>query len=178
MMTNFGFTEYDYVDDVGTNGKMNEVSAAMGLTNLESMDEFIAVNRRNYQIYQTHLVGLEGVSLFAFDDAEKCNYQYVVLEIDPQITGVKRDELLAILHAENVLARRYFYPGCHQMEPYRSYFPHAGLLLPQTEKLSQRVLCLPSGTAVEEDDIGLICSIIETALAHPREIAARLKALV
>lgn len=177
MMTNFGFTDYDIVDDIGTNGKMNEVSAAMGLTNLESMDEFIAVNRRNYQIYQTRLAGLDGVSLIAYDDAEKCNYQYVVLEIDPQITGMQRDKLVAILHAENVLARRYFYPGCHQMEPYRSYFPHSGHLLPQTERLTQRVLCLPSGTAVEEDDIGLICSIIQTALAHPQEIAAKLKVL-
>ncbi len=41
--------------------------------------------------------------------------------------------LVRVLHAENVLARRYFYPGCHEMEPYRSYFPHAGLVLPETE---------------------------------------------
>ncbi len=174
MMRNFGFTYYDRVDDIGTNGKMNEVSAAMGLTNLEAIDEFISVNRRNYEFYQTYLAGLEGIRLITFDYAEKNNYQYVVLEIDQQITGVKRDDLFTILHAENVLARRYFFPGCHQMEPYRSHFPQAGLLLPQTEKLSHRVLCLPSGTAVEEGDIGLICRIIRTALAHPQEVAAKL----
>jgi dTDP-4-amino-4,6-dideoxygalactose transaminase len=101
-----------------------------------------------------------------------------VLEIDPQIAGVTRDEMITILHAENILARRYFYPGCHQMEPYRSYFPHAGLLLPHTERLTQLVLCLPSGTAVDEDDIGMICSIIRTALAHPQEITEKFKTFV
>jgi len=64
------------------------------------------------------------------------------------------------------------------MEPYRSYFPHSGLLLPQTERLTERVLCLPTGTAVDEDAIGLICNIIRTALAHPQEITARLKPLI
>jgi dTDP-4-amino-4,6-dideoxygalactose transaminase len=178
LMKNFGFTNYDQTDYVGINGKMNEVSAAMGLTNLESLDEFIAANHRNYRSYQAHLAGLEGVRLIAFNDAEKYNYQYVVLEIDPQIAGVTRDEMITILHAENILARRYFYPGCHQMEPYRSYFPHAGLLLPHTERLTQLVLCLPSGTAVDEDDIGMICSIIRTALAHPQEITEKFKTFV
>jgi dTDP-4-amino-4,6-dideoxygalactose transaminase len=170
LMKNFGFTNYDQTDYVGINGKMNEVSAAMGLTNLESLDEFIVVNQRNYQFYQSHLAGLEGVSLIDFDKGQKYNYQYVVLEIDPQKTGLTRDELVLILHAENVLARRYFFPGCHQMEPYRSYFPHSGLLLPQTERLTQRVLCLPTGTAVGEMEIGQICQLIRFALENSEEI--------
>lgn len=174
LMKNFGFTNYDQTDYIGINGKMNEVSAAMGLTNLESLDEFIAVNRRNYQFYKSHLAGLEGIRLIAFDDKEKYNYQYVVLEIDPQSTGVTRDEMVAILHAENVLARRYFFPGCHQMEPYRSYFPHSGLLLPQTERLTQHVLCLPTGTAVGDLEIRHICAIIEMVLKNSEEIKRRL----
>jgi dTDP-4-amino-4,6-dideoxygalactose transaminase len=174
LMKNFGFTNYDQTDYVGINGKMNEVSAAMGLTNLESLDEFIGVNRHNYQFYQTQLAGLDGVSLIAFNDIEKFNYQYVVLEIDPQITGVTRDDLVAILHAENILARRYFFPGCHQMEPYRSYFPHSGLLLPQTERLTQRVLCLPTGTAVDEMEIRQICGLIRLTLENSEEIKRRL----
>ena len=67
---------------------------------------------------------------------------------------------MKILHAENVRARRYFYPGCHSMEPYRSYYPNAGLLLPETEKLAKRVLCLPTGTAINEEAIKKICEII------------------
>ncbi len=164
LMKNFGFVNYDQVIYLGTNGKMSEVSAAMGLTSLESLEDFIEVNRRNYRYYQEGLAGISGVSLFPINEAEKCNYQYIVLEIDEQQTQVSRDLLIEILHAENVMARRYFYPGCHRMEPYRSYFPHAGLLLSETEKLSQRVLILPTGTAVSEDDVRKICQIIQCVI--------------
>ena len=50
-MRNFGFRGYDNVIYLGTNGKMSEVAAAMGLTNLESLDELIACNHANYRAY-------------------------------------------------------------------------------------------------------------------------------
>jgi dTDP-4-amino-4,6-dideoxygalactose transaminase len=174
LMKNFGFTYYDRTGFIGTNGKMNEISAAMGLTNLESMDEFIAVNRRNYNLYREELAELGGVALKAYDGDEKYNYQYVVLEIEESKTGATRDQLLEVLHAENVLARRYFYPGCHRMEPYRSYFPHAGLLLPETEKLTNRVLCLPTGTGVSESQIVDICQIIRFTVENGAEVSRRM----
>ena len=175
LMKNFGFTYYDHVDYVGTNGKMNEVSAAMGLTNLESMDEFIAVNRRNHEQYRGELEGLPGVRFLTYDEAERCNYQYVILEVDEEEAGLSRDELQQTLWAENVLARRYFYPGCHRVEPYRSYFPHAGLLLPETERLTGRVLALPTGTSVGPEEIGKICRLVALALAHAERVRGALR---
>lgn len=166
LMKNFGFVNYDKVVYLGTNGKMPEVSAAMGLTSLESIDEFIEVNRRNYYSYREGLARLPGVSLFSVNESERHNYQYIVVEIDEVQAGVSRDLLVEILHAENVIARRYFYPGCHRMEPYRSYFPHAGLLLPETERLAQRVLILPTGTAISEEDVREICKIIRLAVSN------------
>ena len=68
------------------------------------------------------------------------------MEIDESLTGISRDEIVMALHAENVLARRYFYPGCHRAEPYRSDYPDAGNHLPLTEQLTQRVMTLPTGT--------------------------------
>jgi dTDP-4-amino-4,6-dideoxygalactose transaminase len=174
LMKNFGFAGYDKVTYIGTNGKMTEVCAAMGLGGLESLDEFIAVNRRNYEQYRHELEGTPGITLLTYDAAEKCNYQYIVLEIDEALTGVSRDHLLEILWAENVLARRYFYPGCHRMEPYRSFFPHAGLLLPETERLADRVLVLPTGTAVGPDDIVKLCGIINLVVANGASVSAML----
>lgn len=174
LMKNFGFAGYDNVIYIGTNGKMSEVSAAMGLTGLESVEEFIAVNYRNYKEYERELADTPGVQLLTYDETEKRNYQYIILEIDKTVTQISRDQLIAILHAENVLARRYFYPGCHQMEPYRSHFPHAGHLLPETEKLVNRVLSLPTGTAVETGEIGKVCQIIRFAVKRGAEIRRRL----
>ncbi len=173
LMKNFGFAGFDNVVHVGTNGKMTEVAAAMGLTSLESMDGFIARNRENHQLYTAALSGLPGIRLVAYDGLERANYQYVALEVDEARAGISRDLLMRVLQAENVIARRYFHPGCHRMEPYRSYFPHAGLLLPETERLCERILSLPTGTAVGPPEIDAVTGLIRFALEHGRALAAR-----
>jgi len=175
LMKNFGFAGYDNVIYVGTNGKMTEVCAAMGITGLESFDEFVAINRNNYELYRSRLANLDGIKLLNYGDKNLSNYQYVVLEIDQDVCGISRDELMKVLHKENVLARRYFYPGCHRMEPYRSHFPHAGLLLSVTECIASRILILPTGTAVNAEAINTICDIIHISLTNGIEITKLMK---
>lgn len=172
LMKNFGFSGYDNVIHVGTNGKMSEPSAAMALTSLESLDSFISTNRENYKVYLEAFSNISGIKLVRYIETEKINYQYIVAEVDEAVAGLTRDELIKVLHAENVMARRYFYPGCHRMEPYRSYFPHAHLMLPQTESVSKRVLVLPTGSAVSLVDIATIGNIIRTALLNAAEVRA------
>jgi dTDP-4-amino-4,6-dideoxygalactose transaminase len=169
LLRNFGFAGIDQVVDLGINGKMSEICAAMGLTGLESLDQFIAANRRNYQVYRDRLAALPGLHLVRFEESERQNYQYVVIEIDEAAAGLTRNDLLRVLEAENVLARRYFYPGCHRMEPYRTLYPDAGKQLPRTEALTERVLVLPTGLAVSPRDAELICEIISAALRSPEE---------
>src|SRR5947207_1988085 len=82
LMKNFGFSGYDNVVYIGTNGKMTEMAAAMGLTSLESLNKFVEHNRDNYLEYRQQLGGLDGVSLLSYDPPNKYNYQYIVAEID------------------------------------------------------------------------------------------------
>jgi len=175
LMKNFGFSGYDNVIYVGTNGKMTEVCAAMGLTLLDAVDEIIAVNRRNYEAYREGLRGFPGVRLVEYDPKERNNYQYIVLEVDSARAPLNRDELIDVLHAENVLARKYFWPGCHRMEPYRSLQPNASLLLPQTERIADRVLVLPTGMSITCEDIERVCAIIRTAAEHKEEVRNALR---
>jgi dTDP-4-amino-4,6-dideoxygalactose transaminase len=160
MMTNFGFTGYDKVEYLGINGKMNEISAAMGLTNLEAMNEIIATNRRNYEAYKLGLANVPGISVIHYDPAERNNYQYVVIDVAPDKCARNRDEIVESLHAENIIARKYFWPGCHKMEPYRSLQPNASLLLPETERIAARVIVIPTGQAVDKQTVSRICDII------------------
>jgi dTDP-4-amino-4,6-dideoxygalactose transaminase len=153
---------------------MNEVSAAMGLASLESIEDFIAINYRNYGLYGQVLEGLPGIHLIRYDPNEKLNYQYVILEVDEAEASISRDELVQVLHAENVLARRYFFPGCHRMEPYRSRYPDPSHRLPNTQRLAQRVLALPTGSAVSPDDIVQIGEVIHTVVTYGAEIKAGL----
>lgn len=159
LMRNFGFGGVDNVIYPGTNGKMIEIAAAMGLVNLDKLDSVIQHNEKNYRAYQKGLDGLPGINLFLFDEAEKNNFQYVVIEVGENCP-IRRDDLVEMLHAENVLARKYFWPGCHSMLPYRELQPHAGLLLSKTQKVADSVIVLPTGKAVSEQDVDLICDII------------------
>ena len=90
------------------------------------------------------------------------------------MTRISRDQLVELLWAENVIARRYFYPGCHRMEPYRSIYSQAGQALPTTERLTQRVLQLPTGTAVGPEQIATICQLIRLAVSEGAAISQRL----
>jgi dTDP-4-amino-4,6-dideoxygalactose transaminase len=163
MMTNFGFTGYDRVEYLGINGKMNEICAAMGLTNLEAMDEIVADNKRNYLAYSHELKAVPGISMVHYDSAESNNYQYIVIEVDSDVCPRNRDEIVDALHAENIIARKYFWPGCHGMEPYRTTQPYAWKQLPETERVAARVIVLPTGQTVNEETVQRVCEIIRNA---------------
>lgn len=163
LMRNFGFSGFDNVVHLGTNGKMTEVCAAMGLTSLESMESIVETNRRNHHAYRSGLEGAPGIRLLPYDEAECNNYQYVVIEVDPDRSRIDRDGMVAMLHERDVVARRYFWPGVHRMKPYRDEQPNARLLLPNTERIAARVVVLPTGQQVGLEDIERICGLIRSA---------------
>jgi len=174
LMRNFGFADYDRVIYLGINGKMTEVCAAMGLTSLEAMDELISINRRNWEGYQKGLRKIPGLSLIQYDPAERNNYQYIVIELDLDRASLNRDEIIRVLHTENILARKYFWPGCHRMEPYRSLQPNASTVLPETERIAARIFLLPTGQTVSLEMVANICEIIRVALANAPAVRSAL----
>lgn len=171
-MRNFGFSGEDEVTALGINGKMNELEAVMGLTSLDHMEEIITTNRNNFLEYQKELKGIPGVFLKGYQDNEQNNFQHIVVEIGEE-AGVSRDLLHHLFHAEGILARRYFYPGCHRMEPYRSLYPSTEQSLPQTERACARVLCLPTGMALGVEQIRAICGLLRYVVRNEADIRAR-----
>lgn len=159
LMRNFGFAGFDNVIYPGTNGKMVEVCAAMGLTNLEYIETVVAANRQNYERYRSGIASIQGLHLYNYDETERNNFQYVVVEVGDDFP-VSRDEVIAVLHAENILARKYFWPGCHGMKPYRDLYPHARLMLPVTERVADRVIVLPTGTTVDSEHVQCVLDVL------------------
>jgi dTDP-4-amino-4,6-dideoxygalactose transaminase len=164
LMRNFGFAGYDNVIYPGTNGKMVEACAAMGIASLEAISEIIAANERNYRAYAEGLADIPGLHLLPYNATERSNRQYIVVEIGPQY-GRARDDVVAALHAENVLARRYFWPGCHRMRPYSDLFPWADAHLPQTNEVAERVIVLPTGFSINSEQIATMCAILRARSA-------------
>jgi dTDP-4-amino-4,6-dideoxygalactose transaminase len=161
-MVNFGFAGADRVTSVGTNAKMTEVCAAMALTSIESEAQFAAHNRAIWEAYRDGLARLTDLSLLEYPSEERNSHQYVVVEVHAD-GPLSRDALVAMLQAEGCMARRYFHPGVHRMEPYASLMPMAHRWLPRTERLTERVMVLPSGMAMTTTTAGRVVELIARA---------------
>jgi dTDP-4-amino-4,6-dideoxygalactose transaminase len=159
LMRNFGFSGVDNVIYPGTNGKMTEISAAMGLSNLQSIDKVIEHNRQIYQAYRHAVSDIPMISVLEYDEQELNNYQYVVLEVGDN-SALSRDQIVNALNAENILARRYFWPGCHRTKPYLAHYPKANQFLANSERISEQVIVMPTGLAMDEEKVGTVVSVI------------------
>jgi dTDP-4-amino-4,6-dideoxygalactose transaminase len=170
VLRNFGFTGYDKVEFLGINAKMPEASAAMGLASLPAIGRRISHLKKNYFIYRKSLVSIPGISLVSLGLKGRSNYQFMPILVEEDKFGVSRDILYDILWKENVIARRYFYPGCHRMHPYKSLYPDAGRGLSVTEDICGKILCLPMNLKSPQRDIAAIRGII----VEVRENAGRI----
>lgn len=171
-MRNFGFDEEsEEVAGLGTNVKMSEASAAMGLASLAALDGFLAANRRNFAAYAEALRGIPGIELLPFPAPEETNCHHVTVVVDPDAAGLDRDALKAVLEAENVLARRYFHPGCHRIPPHDE-LPTPPL--PVTERALARCLSLPTGTAVTAADAAAVGQLIRLAVSDAAAVRERI----
>ena len=162
LMRNFGFAGYDNVIYPGTNGKMTEICAAMGLTNLLDIDEVIAENRRVQQAYAAELDGVPGLGLLSPLDGDRSNFQYVVAMVSGG--AERRDTALHALQSQGILARKYFWPGVHRMEPYASS-GRSLPALPATQHIADSVLVLPGGPSISRQDAERVSTVIKEALS-------------
>jgi dTDP-4-amino-4,6-dideoxyglucose len=167
---NFGKDATGLVGGVGTNAKMTEGAAAMGIVSLEALDDSIARNVRRHDRYAAELAGVPGLRLHRYGGPHANNHQYAIVRIDPEVAGVHRDLVLTALAAENVFAQPYFSPGCHQLEPYATENP---VSLPVTERLADQVLALPTGQGVTDDEVVQISRILRMIVGNGAEVTRR-----
>jgi dTDP-4-amino-4,6-dideoxygalactose transaminase len=172
LLRNFGFAGYDDVAELGTNAKLSEAHAAMGLSVLDHVDELMDRNAETWIRYATALSGQRALRIVPTRDGFGSNHQYVVCEVTDD-SPLTRDQILQVLWQENVRARRYFYPGCHRTATYVQRRPRA---LPVTERLSDTVLVLPAGAGITATEIDGVLGLIDLALAHADELARVLPA--
>jgi dTDP-4-amino-4,6-dideoxygalactose transaminase len=170
FLRNFGFTDYDKVSFLGINGKMSESSAAMGLASLPAINSRADMLKNNMDIYKKELSGIPGINILQVGRGGRSNYQYMVIFVNEKEFGVSRDVLYNTLWKENVIARRYFYPGCHNMEPYKTLYPDAHKRLLVTEEAIKKVLCLPLNLKKPKEDIVAIAGIIKAVNKNANEV--------
>lgn len=158
LLKNFGIENEEVVSAIGSNAKMNEFQAAMGLCNLAHVDEEIAKRKKVVETYRALLAGIQGIRLQDDSPFVKPNYAYFPIVVDPAEFGESRDDIYARLKKENIFARKYFYPLTNTMDCYKEKY-HAGNT-PVALDISQKVLTLPLFSDLPLSEVERICRII------------------
>jgi dTDP-4-amino-4,6-dideoxygalactose transaminase len=156
QLKNFGFVDETTVIAAGINGKMSEFNAALGLVQLKHVDAAIEARRVIDARYRELLTNVEGVTCLPNDQHAKGNYSYFPILLD-QRHGSKRDEIYQALRADNIFARRYFYPLISEFPMYRALPSASRSNLPNAWEAAERVLCLPIfPTLLPEDQARIV----------------------
>jgi dTDP-4-amino-4,6-dideoxygalactose transaminase len=159
--------------DKTANGRMSEAQAAIALMSLEDFPKNQKNNEYLYRSYEAQLEKILGLHLIKPTGVSISNFQYLVCKIDEREFGLSRDALIEILKAENVIARRYFYPGLHRTVPYAQELPEYLNCLPNTESLCASCIQLPIGALVSAQIVERICNIISRAHQAAPQIRLR-----
>lgn len=168
-MRDFGLRVDGSLESVGIDAKQNEIHAAMALAALDDVDDQVERNRERYYAYKRLIPTVPGVRLVQFDESERCGFKNIVVELLDN-WPVKRERVLAMLHAEHMLSRPYYYPALHQKRTeYATVYEDLGA----TERLAERFLMLPCGHFVTVADIEAIVALLRFIHAHADAINER-----
>ena len=160
-LKNFGFKNEVEVVMPGTNAKMNEMQALMGLQVLKYLDAMIQKRARITAAYRDRLKDVPGIRLVPpLPPDVRHNYAYMPIEVNEQEFGMSRDALYDRLKEWNVYARRYFYPLISDFPCYRSIAVKGSLAV--ARRVAGCILTLPIYDSLELSDVETICDIIQS----------------
>lgn len=157
-LINFGIQDEILVDGVGTNAKMNEFQAAMGICNLRHIENEIKKRELLVKTYREMLSGVEGIQLNIIQEDVISNYAYFPIVIHKEKFGATRDDVYEWLKRRNIMARRYFFPLTSKLECYKGMYEECET--PIANKISESVLTLPLYADLSIDMVTYICNII------------------
>ncbi len=158
LLKNFGIKNEEEVILPGTNAKMNELQAAIGLLNLKLVDKEIERRKEIFKIYKTNLKNIEGIKFLEEKKDVKHNYQYFPILIDENKFNCNRDQVYEYLKKYNVFSRKYFYPLCTD---YKFLKSKKAIQIPNAKDVVRQILCLPIFGDLNQKQIEKICQILK-----------------
>ena len=166
---NFGIENPTDTSFIGLNAKMSELHAIIGLDSLAHISTAIEKRQSLATQYISQLKDVAGIRFQKIEPGATSNYFYVSMLVDPAVYGLNRDQLAELLEQKGVQTRKYFYLPLHQQRAYKKYNRAS---LPHTERVASSILCFPTNSAVSEEDVAYICTIIKEA-ASPNQNVIR-----
>lgn len=157
-LKNFGLAGQESVEEIGTNAKMDEFRAAMGLCNLRYVDGEIAKRKRVVERYRERLENIPGLQLNPVQKNVRQNFAYFPVVFHEEIFGANRDCVMDRLAENCIHARKYFYPLTSEFSCYKGKFDPEKT--PVALEISKKVLTLPLYADLDLADVDRVCDII------------------
>ena len=157
LLKNFGIKNEEEVILPGTNAKLNELQAAIGLLNLQLVDEEIEKRKKLTFTYKENLKNVEGIKYSNEKKNVKHNYQYFPILIDETEFKYNRDQVNEYLKKYNIFTRKYFYPLCTE---YKFVKNSDKIQIPNAKKIVKQILCMPLYGELNQDDVVKICKLL------------------
>lgn len=175
-LKNFGITykNPDSVEAIGSNAKMNEFQAAMGLCNLKLVDQAIEKRKVLAEFYKKQLEDINGLTLPTFIQSNleitKRNYAYMPVIFNSETFGPGfRDKVMKNLANERIFSRKYFFPLTNNVSCYKEKFEAEGktgpIATPTADKIAKDVLTLPMYADLKIEDVERICKVIKKSIS-------------
>ena len=154
---NFGHYGPNAFYGVGINGKMSELSAALGLAVLPYFDQIISARKEIADYYSSNLN--ENIQTICIREGVKWNYSYfpVVFETEELLL-----EIMCELNRQSIFPRRYFYPSLNSLD-----FVN-GNSCPIAESLASRILCLPLFVGLKMKSLNIILRTLNKILLNEK----------
>lgn len=155
-LRNFGIQSEEMVEEVGINGKLNEVQASIGLENLKLFRDEQSKRAEIKKFYDSNLGKIKGIRIPELPVGVTNSYQYYPIIIEDEFP-VSRNELYERFKTQNIFTRKYFYPACSDYACYRNSPSVMNSDLSTVNDIKYRVLCLPYYGSLTEEDLEKIC---------------------
>jgi perosamine synthetase len=144
-------------DDYGYNYRLTNISAAFGVNQLDHLENFIAIKKKNYELYMDGILNISGLSLLPFNTYSRPNYWFYSLVIDEQEYGLNREQLMCKLLELNIHTRP-IWGLIHEQKPYRREIAYK---VEKSTKYVKKILNIPCSTNLITEEVQVILDTLK-----------------
>ena len=142
-------------DEIGYNYRMTNLQAALGLAQLEQLEEFIKIKEENYVHYAELIEAVEGLKLLPFREGVRSNHWFYALHCDGE--KFERDRMITYL-AENKIQSRPIWGLIHEQKPYEGSFAYQ---IEKAKEYWQHVVNIPCSTNLKGEEVEYVVANIK-----------------
>jgi len=149
-------------DLVGYQYTMANLTAALGLAQVERIEELVAIKRQIFNWYEEGLKDIDGIRLIREKEGTRANYCYPSIFLE-NVIATERDEIIRVLKEYNIHARPAF-PRMSTLPTLKQRFPNL-----VAKKVEKRGISLPSAANIDKNDIDFVCEILKKTISYTRQ---------